>query len=302
MIETDASDDIRVPAAEWEAMKARLAALERLVDERTPIAIEGQVTGTEGAGPANPPGQGRTNRRGLLKQGAVLAAGAVTGGVALVAAQAAPAAAATGTMQYGTANNAANAETTLTSTSIDATLGLANSNGLGLWVTSGGARIDETVASSGTAFTVNAATDGTGVDVEHTGSDGFALVASNRDSSNLKAAIFGETVGDAAGVLGFSEVGPGVMGTSTTGSPAVWGDTTGPSLYATAVRGTAAGYASGVVGASSLGNGTVRQQHERQRSQRDLHQRTRWPLLRRCRTDPTRRGLREYASELGSDR
>ncbi len=72
------SDEIRVPAAEWEAMKARLAALERLADDRTQLATGSGTQPAErssGQETSIASEDGRTDRRGLLKNGAILAAG-----------------------------------------------------------------------------------------------------------------------------------------------------------------------------------------------------------------------------------
>ncbi len=108
---TESRDVVEVPRAVWEAIEARLAQLEHAV-------------GVGAKAPVAAAADGLTDRRGLLKHGAVLAAGAVAGGAALVAAQAAPAAATTGTMQYGTSNNAGSDHTDLFSSSIDYVLGL----------------------------------------------------------------------------------------------------------------------------------------------------------------------------------
>jgi hypothetical protein len=72
-------ETVEVARAEWEAMKARLDNLE-----------QSQATATPSVG--KPGGMGLTDRRGLLKHGALLAAAAAAGGSALVAAQAAVAA------------------------------------------------------------------------------------------------------------------------------------------------------------------------------------------------------------------
>jgi hypothetical protein len=256
---SESADEVRVPRDEWEAMKARLAALERLVDVRTDVAIERDAVPSErprGQETSVASGQSRTDRRGLLKQGAVLAAGAVTGGVVLVAAQAAPAAATTGAMQFGAANDAGNAVTSLTSTG-EPTLSLANTavgESLALWVTSGGARID----GSALGLLVNASTSGgPGLDVENAGYAGSAITGAQNNATNQQAAVYGATQGKGPGVEGYSiGGGPGVQGDSESNGPGVWGNSmSSPSLYACGVLGTAVGYGSGVVGTTGQGNG-----------------------------------------------
>src|SRR5215831_11836576 len=110
---------VTVPRSAWEAMEARLAAVERhLGREETSdgTAAVSQLVN----------GEVRTDRRGMLKHGALLAAGAAVGGTALMAAQAGPASATTGTMMYGNTNNAGAADTTLESTSSNFVLDVFN--------------------------------------------------------------------------------------------------------------------------------------------------------------------------------
>ena len=108
MSEAEIGDVVQIPRGEWEALKAEVAELQRAV-HRSP-------------GPVPQDSDGRTDRRGLLKHGAVLAAGAVAGGAALAVGAAEPASASTGTMVYGTAMNAGTDQTNLLSSNSGGTL------------------------------------------------------------------------------------------------------------------------------------------------------------------------------------
>ena len=98
---SEAGEMVQVPRSEWEEMKARLDSLEQRVG--SPMPAGGPAAGVDGL----------TDRRGLLKHGAMLAAAAAAGGTALVAVQASPAAATTGAMQFGATNDAGTDSTTL---------------------------------------------------------------------------------------------------------------------------------------------------------------------------------------------
>jgi hypothetical protein len=113
---------VSVPREQWEAIEARLAGLER------------RSAGESHQLPPNG-GDRRTDRRGLLKHGAMLAAGAVAGGAGLVAAQATPAAAANGDpLTLGSTSNTATAATelTVTGSAIDCGIGVFDSSSPGI--------------------------------------------------------------------------------------------------------------------------------------------------------------------------
>src|SRR4051794_40560320 len=97
-------DSVSVPAAEWQAMKSRLADLEARLDAATPQRVAGPVQAPELAPKASLPNSepvasadGRIDRRHLLGRAGTAAVGAVLGGAAATIATATPAAAATGT-------------------------------------------------------------------------------------------------------------------------------------------------------------------------------------------------------------
>ncbi len=140
----------------------------------------------------------------------------MTGGVALVGAQAAPAAA------------ASPADTTVGS---DAALTV-------------------------TSLLVNASTTGgPGIDVENAGYAGSAISAANNDSTNQQAAVYGWTKGKGPGVEGLSVGGgPGVQGDSN--SPGLYGcGVRGNGVgYSSGVVGTT-GQGNGVYGYSTDGYG-----------------------------------------------
>ena len=88
---------VQVPRREWEAMHGTNRRPSRV---RTPAA-------PRWPSPASGRWAGLTGRRGVLKHGAMLMAGAVVGASALVVAEAGPAEATTGTTKFGATNNAA---------------------------------------------------------------------------------------------------------------------------------------------------------------------------------------------------
>ena len=185
---TESRDVVEVPRAVWEAIEARLAQLEHAV-------------GVGAKAPVAAAADGLTDRRGLLKHGAVLAAGAVAGGAALVAAQAAPAAATTGTMQYGTSNNAGSDHTDLFSSSTDYVLGLhmTTTEGTGACLS-----LDD---SNGSGFP--------GV--------GYLVSATIQNTANPFPAIDALSNGSGPGVSGYAK-SAGVLGA---GSVGVLGQATG---------------------------------------------------------------------------
>jgi hypothetical protein len=137
-----------VPIVDEMTVEGRLAALEaEIVELRAQLAARVPSAGSPpqpvAGNEMDPPARILTSRRAVLG-GAVAAAAAVTG--ALASSQ--PAAATTGAMQYGAANNAGSAATTLTS---------SGSPALGVTNTGGGSAVSAT-GSTGTAIDASATT------------------------------------------------------------------------------------------------------------------------------------------------
>ncbi len=261
---------VRVPRREWELLKERLAVLEQTVG--------GRADGARGAVVLKPTDVGRTDRRGLLKHGVILAAGAVAGGGVLAVAQASPAEASTGGLQYGATNNSLSDPTTLYSSSDYYTLSLINTGngqvlevgdngqglGAGLAVGIGnsenespgvqiycegiGDGLDSTVISGpGTAVLGTVSFDGLGT----------ALAGEITNLSNHSPVIYASTAsgpglvayagGSYRGVYGQSNSGPGVYGFSSDGPGVQAQSTTERGVHGTSTSAT------GVFGESSTG-------------------------------------------------
>ena len=116
------SEMVEVPRHEWEAMKSAVAELQGIVRGRG-----------DGAAPPTATDDARTDRRGLLKHGAWLAAGAVAASAVAVVSQAAPAEAANGSnLVLGSSSNSATQATgvEVDGTSVPYGVGVTD-NGLG---------------------------------------------------------------------------------------------------------------------------------------------------------------------------
>jgi len=217
---------MKAQIAELVPIKAQLAALQRAV--RVP------------PGDADEIGETVTDRRQLLKHGALLAAGAVAGGAALVASQAAPAGAASGDpMVLGTAMNAGSSNTSIGSTSSSGTL-TVTSPGPGTALTvdvfansvaAEGVVINN--AGNGVALAItnsDATSNNFGVFATSNGTNSL-FVGSTTNSANSAACMQIEAHGSGPAVLGIgSGTGTGVMGsvdTAASGATAVFGDTAG---------------------------------------------------------------------------
>ena len=251
---------VAIPRAEWQEIKAELAALRREVRSRRESSTA-------------PSAEAVTDRRQVLKHGAILAAGAVTGGVALAVSEVTPAAATINTMQYGTTNDSATDGTVLNSASARAaTLALTNSANFPTLQANG-------TNVSGITDVVQVTADGLGnavnCSIENASSTasvvrgymkglGPALEGYVANAASTAAAVQGYSLdGSGAGVAGSSYAGPGVVGQLTTnpnnGQAAVMGTTsgTGSAIYgqitngannSPAIFGTTSGGGSGVYG------------------------------------------------------
>jgi hypothetical protein len=198
------SDDemVSVSRSEWAALLARVA----LLESRSEATVAPGVvpSGTDVSAGRS------TDRRGLLKQGAKLAAGAVVGGAALVAAQAGPADANTGAMMYGAVNTSGSDSTALSSTNSSETL-LVSNLGLGNGV-------------SATSFSPSAAVRGQNNNGGGPGVEGVGF---------LGAGVHGY-VGTGADPAVHAEAGPG-------GGPALLAEITDSLNSATAAQSTTVG-------------------------------------------------------------
>jgi hypothetical protein len=173
---------------------------------------------------------GVTGRRGLLKHGALLAAGAVAGGTALVVAAASPAEATTGNMQYGVYNDAGTDETSLDSSS-DATLTLSNSGtGIPLLAVSGfessteapAIQVEQNGLGDGIDSLVTSGPGSAVLGTVSSGGLGSALAGEITNLSNTSPVIYASTAsgpglvayagGSYRGVYGQSNSGPGFTG------------------------------------------------------------------------------------------
>ncbi len=179
-------DVVKVPRAEWEALKA----------------LEARVARLEQAGPARPRpsdedgGPTRTDRRSVLKHGAALAAGALAGGAALAATQAAPAGAVTGAMQFGTLNDAGTDHTDLVSSSIDYVMAM------------------HMTCTEGTGSCLQLDDGMGGPTGTYGGGSGYLLNASVNNKASVLPVIVATTVGSGAAIEGYGESGPGLSGLS----------------------------------------------------------------------------------------
>jgi hypothetical protein len=220
-----------VPRGEWDAMRAEVAELRRSMPRSpTPVLSQSQSDG-----------EGRTDRRGLLKRGAMLAAAAAAGGTALVAAQASPAAATTGTMQFGISNDAGTAQTTLTSTDANITLEVRNTgSGFALYADDNGAGTNSPLGSQVLNFnsTASAAAFGTyGLGPSITASNGLYL--------NAASVISADTVGTGNAIDGLinntASAATALHGVTNGTGSAVVGQITNASSSSVAVGGVTNG-------------------------------------------------------------
>jgi hypothetical protein len=201
-----------------------------------------------------------TDEQRNVPRRALLAGGVAVAGIALLKAE--PAAASTGAMQYGAANDAGNSGTSLDSSAAAATLVATNSgsNGGGLY---GGVLNAANPAHGVVGQTVGGGhavlgqvDNPTSSNVAIAGSHNGVAAAANFVQSNAatdRAGAMGQTAGSGPGVVGFSYgTGIGVLGTSGTAAAGVKGtnSTSGPGVYGT---NTSTGI--GVWGASPLGRG-----------------------------------------------
>jgi hypothetical protein len=196
-----ADDDVvEVSRARWEAMEARMGQLEAALGLR----------GGEGPGSAT---DGRTDRRGLLKHGAMLAAGALAGGTALAATQVAPASASTGGMQYGTLNNAGADQTDLVSGSVEYVMAL------------------HMTCTEGTGSCLQLDDGQGGATGTYGGGFGYLLNAAINNKASSFPAIIGSTNGSGCGIEGYGPTGvcgvgdaTGVLGQSASSGAGVLGN------------------------------------------------------------------------------
>jgi hypothetical protein len=236
--EAEIVDVVQVPRGEWEALKAAVAELQRAV---RPSSASGQLVD-----------DGRTDRRGLLKHGGLLVAGALAGGTALVTSQASPAAATTGTMQFGAVNDAGSDSTELKATSSGTTLFVVNSgfggslharDGETTPTGTGSAIVAEVVNSKNASPTVSALNAGTG--------DGVVSTMLNGSGSALHGICDFDSY---AGTFGGGSAVKGEVVTTYNAAPAMVASTagTGDALDARVTNGASAGVA---VFATTVGSG-----------------------------------------------
>ncbi len=232
---TELGDEtVQVPRARWEAMEARLAELERRL-----VGSAGTTLGDPGAAES----LARTDRRGLLKHGAVLAAGAVAGGAGLALAGAQPAAADTIPSVLAGVNNLTNAATEIESESGTAFIGRCDTSGYyGLY--------GDDESSGGGCGVYGLSLHGNAVRGENLG-------------SNTLPAVVGSTIGTGPGVQGLvnnslstaaavdaatNGSGPAVSGLTSGTANAVVGTISNPSSSAYAVYGQTNGTGPAIIG------------------------------------------------------
>jgi hypothetical protein len=164
---------VAVPRAEWEALKAQVAELANAATAGH--QHEGRRERADGV----------VDRRGLLRQGAMLAAGAVAGGGAAMVVGASPAAAANGAnLVLGSGSNTASAATGLEVTGTSSVYGIGvTDNGLG-----------------------SISTLSAGAILGHAQADSFMN------------AVAGYAQSYATAVLGTADQGPAIVGTSNGGN------------------------------------------------------------------------------------
>ncbi len=244
----ESAEMVAVTRAEWEAMEARLAAMER------------RLAGGHASASSDQPGDGRTDRRGLLKHGAMLAAGAVAGGAVAMAAGGSPAEAANGaSLVLGSVGNGATVATGLEVTGSEVIYGIGvTDNGLGsITEATAGAVLghakNEAFQNGVAGYAQNGAigvlgTSDTGFGVSGVSGSGFAGVTG---SSGTSHGVVGQTLTEncygvygidqsgfgGVAVYGQSDQGIGVMGitdSSDNPSSAVLGQAlgTGPAVQA----------------------------------------------------------------------
>lgn len=267
---------VQVTRADWEAMQGRLARLE-------------QATGLTGGAsvPASPDGAcagGRTDRRGLLKHGALLAAGAVAGSAVAVVSQAAPAAAANGdSVELGSSGNSATQATGIEVGATGVAYGFGvTDNGLGAvpfgsegaifghakgqaWTngvsgySSGSATGVYGLSVSGTAVVASAlGADAYAVLAEAQGTDGIAVVASGTQLGSYGVEAHGQR---AALFLPAPDSQPPMQRTDAHHAWEIDGDSTG-TMWLSVVDGTPGTWvrlgAPGTAGALSVLPASVR--------------------------------------------
>lgn len=190
-------------AAELAAVRAeaaaRIDALERQRDQADQRIAE-LAAGSQVA--SHQPGDARWTRRALLLGGAGAAAGAVAGVTGAV-----PAAAGTGAMQYGAANNAGASSTSLRSSNdVIGTLSVSNEG-------------------AGPAVYCNAAGAGVGLFAQSAALHG--VHGYTRDWFG----VYGQAVGTGSGVVGDAGPGAGAWGRSQTGAGVHASSTSGAALW-----------------------------------------------------------------------
>ncbi len=199
-------ETVEVTRADWEAMQARMARLEQAAGLREPAPV------------ATSPTDRRTDRRGLLRHGAVLAAGAAAGAAVAVVGQAAPAEAANGSnLVLGSGSNVATAAT--------------------------GMEVNGTLVPYGLGVTDNglgALPDGTsGAIFGHAKDQAWSVGVSGYAEAE-SVGVAGHSVGG-IGVYGVSTGGTGVTGTTqASGASAVLGIGQGAASYGLVGSGGAA--------------------------------------------------------------
>jgi hypothetical protein len=259
--ETGSGEVVQVSRGVWEAMEARLTELEHAVGGGAKAAV------ASSAGVL-------TDRRDLLKHGALLAAGAMAGGTALVMAQAGPAEATTGTMRFGATNNAGASTTTLKSTD-NPTLQVVN--------TAGGISMLADDFGTGTGIPLQVAVDNPlntspAVNIESVGTgdglvcnlfggpgtaisgvieeggtaSGIAVHGAIDIANNSSAAVQADTIGKGSAMLAtidnINNAQPALSAATSGTGNAVAGQITNATSGANAVSGVTNGTGSGVYG------------------------------------------------------
>jgi hypothetical protein len=223
---------VQVPRREWEALRAEVAELQRTVHRSSD--------------PRPPLGDGRTDRRGLLKHGAMLAASAAAGGALTMVAEAQPAAATTGTMSYGQDNNAGADSTLLYSTNSGSTLGLTNyGDGAGLLISSFGAGAPlQTTTYSSTCQQPAASFLQQGV------GDAVVAILDNGPGSALAANAQNTSTGSAisAVILNSANSSPVITGYTDGTGETMHGEIVNATSAAAAIHGATNGTGPGLVG------------------------------------------------------
>ena len=255
---------VSVPRGEWEALKRLEERVSRL--ERGPAAEAEETT----------PGltaDGRTDRRGLLKHGAMLAAGAVVGGAGLAVAAAQPAAAdgpyvLLGNESYAQSSTEVESATGFGFIGRCDTAGLAglygddespSPGGYGLYSTSDWGTAVYGLNFNGGSPAVAGSTDGTGPAVQGVINNSVSTAPAVEASTNAAGpAVSGLTSGVANAIVGqvsnASSSAYGVYGTTNGTGPAIVGQVTNPASSSAGVVGLTNGTGPGF-GGLNLGSG-----------------------------------------------